>query len=71
MHANANHELLLAQQAQQDDSIPQEQRDRRLRNAQANQKWTSDTLLKHLETCSACRTRESALRPAYDPKKYL
>jgi hypothetical protein len=68
MHANATTELVHATESMIDESIPLAQRERRLHNARENHKWTSRTLLHHLDTCVACRARESALRPAYKEK---
>lgn len=71
MYANATTELAHATEAMIDESIPLAQREKRLRHAKENHQWSSKTLLEHLETCVACRTRESALRPAYNPAKHL
>ena len=68
MYANATIELAHATESMIDESIPLAQREKRLRNAQENHKWSSNTLLHHLETCVACRSRESALRPTYKSK---
>jgi hypothetical protein len=65
MLVNATNELVAANDAMADPNIPKAQRDRRLENANKNHAWTSSTLLEHLDRCSACRERESALRPAY------
>ena len=65
MLANAIIEYSAANEAMDDPAIPQPQRERRLQNAKKNHAWTSCTLLEHIERCSACRERESALRPAY------
>ena len=68
MHANAITELAQATDSMTDESIPLTQREKRLHHAKDNHQWTSKTLLHHLETCVACRARESALRPAYKAK---
>lgn len=68
MYANATTELAHSTEAVTDESIPVAQRQKRLHDAQENHKWTSKTLLHHLETCTACRARESALRPSYKAK---
>ena len=65
MLVNATNELAAAANAALDKAVPAEQSKRRLNNATSNHAWTSSTLLDHLTTCSACRQRESALRPAY------
>ncbi|WP_213806145.1 hypothetical protein [Granulicella sp. dw_53] len=65
MLVNATNEMAAATEALGDTSVAQAQRERRIENARKNQTWTSTTLLEHLERCSACRERESALRPAY------
>ena len=65
MLVNATNEMASAYDSQEDASIPKEQRERRLKNAKDSHTWTSSTLLEHLQNCSACRERESALRPAY------
>jgi hypothetical protein len=65
MLANAIVEYAAANEALDDDTIPQALRDRRFDNAKKNHTWTSATLLEHIERCTACRERESALRPAY------
>ncbi len=65
MLVNATNELAEANDAMADANVPKAQRDRRLANANKNHAWTSSTLLEHLDRCSACRERESALRPAY------
>jgi hypothetical protein len=65
MLANAITEYAAANEAMEDATIPQAQRERRFENAKKNHTWTSATLLEHIERCSACRERESALRPAY------
>jgi hypothetical protein len=65
MLANAIIEYSAANEAMDDTTIPQSLRERRLQNAKNNHTWTSSTLLEHIERCTACRERESALRPAY------
>ena len=65
MLANAIVEYSAANEAMDDDTVPLQQRERRLDNAKKNHTWTSSTLLEHIERCTACRERESALRPAY------
>jgi hypothetical protein len=65
MLVDATHEMAAASEAMSDPSIPQSQRERRLQNAKNNHTWTSTTLLEHIQRCSACRERESALHPAY------
>ena len=65
MLSNAITERASATDAMEDTSVSIEQRERRLYNAQKNHTWTSSTLLEHIERCTACRERESALRPAY------
>ena len=70
MLANAANEMAAASTALHDKSTDPQQSQRRLDNARKNHTWTSTTLLEHLERCSACRERESALRPAYkEPSK--
>jgi hypothetical protein len=70
MLANATNEMAVATDALQDKSTDPQQSQRRLENARKNHAWTSSTLLEHLGRCSACRERESALRPAYkEPAK--
>ena len=64
MLANAVSELAEAKEALADETTALEQRERRVQNAEKNHAWTSKMLLEHLQTCAACRTRESALRPA-------
>jgi hypothetical protein len=68
MLSNAITEYAAANAAMDDESIPIQQRERRLENAKKNHTWTSATLLEHVDSCSACRERESALRPAYKEK---
>ena len=65
MLANAIVEYSAANEAMDDTTVPQAQRERRFQNAKNNHAWTSATLLEHIERCTACRERESALRPAY------
>jgi hypothetical protein len=65
MLINATNELAAANDAMADPAVLQAQRERRLQNAKRNHNWTSSTLLKHLASCSACRERQSAVRPAY------
>ncbi len=65
MLANAIIEYSAANEAMTDHTIPQDLRERRLQNAKKNHAWTSSTLLEHIERCTACRERESAMRPAY------
>jgi hypothetical protein len=65
MLVNATNEMASASEAMSDPTVPQDQRERRLQHAKNNHTWTSATLLEHLRSCSACRERESALRPAY------
>jgi hypothetical protein len=65
MLANAIVEYSAANEAMDDDTIPLHLRERRFDNAKKNHTWTSATLLEHIERCTACRERESALRPAY------
>ena len=65
MLVNATNELAAATDAASDKTVPVDQRERRRKNATNNHAWTSSTLLNHLTTCSACRERESALRPAF------
>jgi hypothetical protein len=65
MLANAIIEYSAANEAMDDETIPLQLRERRLDNAKKNHTWTSATLLEHIERCTACRERESALRPAY------
>ncbi|CAN5464644.1 hypothetical protein BH10ACI4_BH10ACI4_21810 [soil metagenome] len=65
MLINATNELAEATDAMANPAVSRPLRERRLQNAQTNHTWTSSTLLSHLENCSACRERESALRPAY------
>ncbi|MCU1321213.1 MAG: hypothetical protein JWM43_862 [Acidobacteriaceae bacterium] len=68
MLVNATNELAAATDAMADPAVSQPVRQRRLENARQNHTWTSSTLLTHLQNCSACRERESAIRPAYkDP----
>ncbi len=65
MFANAADELAAARKASADETIPKAHREKRLRNAEDNHRWTSATLQKHLDSCTACQARESAIRPAY------
>ena len=66
MLANAIIEHSAGNEAMDDETIPLELRERRLHNAKKNPTpRTSATLLEHIERCTACRERESALRPAY------
>jgi hypothetical protein len=65
MFANATTELAAARGVQTDESLPLEHRKKRLRDAEANHKWTSAKLLDHLNTCTACQERQSAIRPAF------
>ena len=65
MLANAIIEYSAANEAMDDTTIPQDLRERRFQNAKNNHAWTSSTLLEHIERCTACRERESAMRPAY------
>ena len=70
MLVNATNEMAAATDAVQDKTTDPQQSQKRLENARKNHTWTSSTLLEHLGRCSACRERESALRPAYkDPVK--
>jgi hypothetical protein len=75
MLANTIKELASATDAMNNEAIPLPVRERRLLHAKENHTWTTDTLLEHAFRCSACRERESALRPAYkdtllNPKLY-
>lgn len=65
MLVNATNEMAAASEAMSDTSVPQSQRQRRLQNAKNNHTWSSTVLFEHLQSCSACRARESAVRPAY------
>ena len=65
MLANAIIELSAATEAMSDENVTIELRQRRITNAKSNHTWTTTTLLEHIDRCSACRERESALRPAY------
>jgi hypothetical protein len=66
MLVNATNELAAATaDAASEKTVPAKQHERRLQNAINNHAWTSSTLLNHLTTCTACRQRESALRPAF------
>ena len=65
MLVNATNELASANDALGDPAVPAPQSERRFQNAKSNHTWTSATLLSHLSACSACRERQSALRPAY------
>jgi 7-cyano-7-deazaguanine synthase in queuosine biosynthesis len=70
MLVNATNEMAASADALHDKSADPQQSQKRLDNARKNHTWTSSTLLEHLGRCSACRERESALRPAYkDPVK--
>ena len=65
MFANATTELAAARLALTDETIILVHRQKRLRDAESNHKWTSAKLLDHLNTCEACQARESAIRPAF------
>ena len=65
MFANATTELASARVAMADETIILVHRQKRLRDAEANHKWTSAKLLEHLNTCTACQERASAIRPAF------
>jgi hypothetical protein len=65
MFANATTELAGARLALTDETIILVHRQKRLRDAESNHKWTSAKLLDHLNTCEACQARESAIRPAF------
>jgi hypothetical protein len=65
MFANAADELAAARKAVADESVPQAHREKRVRNAEDNHRWTSTTLQNHLDSCVACQTRESVIRPAF------
>jgi hypothetical protein len=65
MFANATTELSAARLAITDEAIILVHRQKRLRDAEANHRWTSAKLLEHLNTCVACQERESAIRPAF------
>jgi hypothetical protein len=65
MFANATTELAAARLALNDETIILVHRQKRLRDAESNHKWTSAKLLDHLNTCEACQARESAIRPAF------
>jgi hypothetical protein len=65
MFANATTELASARVAMTDEAITHAHRQKRLQDAEANHKWTSAKLLEHLNTCTACQERQSAIRPAF------
>ena len=65
MFANATTELTAARVVMADETIILAHRLKRLRDAEANHKWTSAKLLDHLNTCTACQERQSAIRPAF------
>jgi hypothetical protein len=65
MFANATTELAAARLAMTDAMITLAHREKRLRDAESNHKWTSAKLLDHLNTCTACQERASAIRPAF------
>ncbi len=65
MFANATTELAAARIAMTDEAFPHAHRQKRLRDAESNHKWTSAKLLEHLNTCTACQERQSAIRPAF------
>ena len=65
MFANATTELASARVAMADETIILVHRQKRLRDAESNHKWTSAKLLEHLNTCVACQERASAIRPAF------
>ena len=64
MLANAIVEYAAANEAMDDDTIPQQLRERRSTTPKEPH-LDLRTLLEHIERCTACRERESALRPAY------
>ena len=57
--------LQQARKALADETVLLAHREKRLRNAEDNHKWTAEILRNHLGSCSACQARESAIRPAY------
>jgi hypothetical protein len=65
MFANAADELAAARKAVADESIHPAHREKRVRNAEENHRWTSATLQNHLDSCVACQARESVMRPAF------
>jgi hypothetical protein len=65
MFANATDELGAARKAMADEAVLLVNREKRVRNAEENHKWTSATLIEHLNRCEACQSRESVMRPAY------
>ena len=65
MFANATDELAAARKAMADETVLLIHREKRVRNAEENHRWTAATLQNHLDSCVACQARESVIRPAF------